>query len=52
MGRSPDCVSAWLPEDQWDVCVKTLFKQGVHQVDGRSVPLILQLGTSAMVGLA
>ena len=47
-GRSPDCISAWLPKEQWDVCVETLFKQGVHQVDARSVPLILQLGTSAM----
>lgn len=32
------------------MCVETLFRQGVHQVDARSVPLVLQLGAAAMVG--
>ena len=46
---SPDCVTAWLSKEQWEMCAKTALAQGVHNLDARTVPLALQLGAAVSV---
>lgn len=49
--HSPDCVSAQLPTAQWDMVVHSLFIQGDHKSDPRSMPITLQLSGSVLVYL-
>ena len=47
--RSTECVTAWLPQNQWELCAQSLLAQGLHHVDARTVPLQLQVTGAAMV---
>ena len=47
--RSTECVSTWLPREQWELCAQSLLAQGLHHVDARTVPLHLQVAGAAMV---